>query len=413
MEWSFLGFLAIFLWGLALNLTPCVYPMLSVTAALFHPKAGAGQGKNRFVSSFWKALLYVLGISFTYSSLGVLAALTGGFFGSAIQSPKVLTAIAIVMLLLAFSMFGLYEFRVPASVLSWIGGKRQGGLIGIFLSGVFVGFFAAPCIGPPIVALLTLVSQTENPAAGFFVFFVLSLGLGFPYLVLGTFSGLLAKIPRSGEWLVWVKSVFGVVLIGFALYYFALALYSDALPLIVPGTLIFGGGYLGFMDRAGNKTLWFRRFKQIAGAATALVGLFFFFAKPVEAVAWEPYSAEKVEAARKQGTPVIVDFYADWCFPCHELERYTYSNKEVIGALEPFLRLKVDATHSDTADVEEVVERFDVVGVPTILFLDAEGKEIRESRITGFVPPKEFLKAVELIQNSAEKKAAHDSAGRD
>ena len=203
-----LALVGIFISGLALNLTPCVYPMLSVTIALFSHETG--RGEKHLGAAFGKALLYVAGMASTYSALGVSAALTGGFFGAAVQNQWVLLALALLMFALALSMFGLYEIQAPSFLLNWIGSKRRVGFIGIFLSGLFVGVFAAPCIGPPIVALLTFVGQTANPTTGFLVFFVLALGLGFPYLILGTFSGLLTKLPKSGEWLLWVKKVFGV-----------------------------------------------------------------------------------------------------------------------------------------------------------------------------------------------------------
>src|SRR3989338_1494430 len=236
MEVSPLALLGIFLSGVALNLTPCVYPMLSVTVALF-----GGKTEKRLGVAFGKALLYVAGMVFMYSFLGGFAALTGGFFGAILQNQWVLFAISLLMFILALSMFGLYEFQAPSAILSWMGGVRRAGNLGIFLSGLFVGIFAAPCIGPPIVALLTWVGQSTNPAFGFLVFFVLALGLGLPYLILGTFSGLLSKLPKSGEWLVWVIKVFGVILISLSLFYLSLSLYVDFLPFIVPTALAAGG----------------------------------------------------------------------------------------------------------------------------------------------------------------------------
>ena len=303
------------------------------------------------------------------------------------------------MFFLAMSMFGLYEFQTPPILLNWIGGRRRGGMIGIFLSGLFVGIFAAPCIGPPIVALLTLVGQLANPLSGFFVFFVLALGLGLPYLILGTFSGLLTKLPKSGEWLLWIKKVFGVVLLGLALFYLSLALYADFLPFVVPTALLGGGFYLGFLDRTGNKSYWFRIFKQVLGGLAVLSGALLFLAKPVEGVAWEPYNSEKIAIAQKSAKPAIIDFFADWCLPCHELDRYTYTNPEVIQKLEPFVRLKVDVTNP-TEQTQEPIERFEVVGVPTILFLDSKGREVPNSRITGYVPPAEFLKILKKVQDT-------------
>lgn len=335
-----------------------------------------------------------------YSALGVFAALTGGFFGAILQNQWVLLGMSLLMFILALSMFGLYELQMPAAILNWLGGIERAGTIGFFISGLCVGVFAAPCIGPPIVALLAFVGQARDPWSGFFLFFVLALGLGMPYLILGTFSGLLTKLPKSGEWLVWVKKVFGVALLGLALFYLALSLYAELLPFVLPVTLIGGGVFLGFMDQTGNQKIAFRAIKQSMGGLAVLIAAISLFSKPVQGVVWDVYAPQKIEAAKRVRKPVVIDFYADWCIPCHELERFTYSKPEVIQALEPFVRLKVDATDPDTKEVLEPIERFEILGVPTVLFLGPDGKEISDTRITGFVSAKEF---VEVVQVAAQR----------
>ena len=176
-------FLLVFLGGLALNLTPCVYPMIPITISYF---GGQAQGKKG--SIFLHALLYVIGMAVTYSALGVVAAMTGGLFGAALQHPPVLIAIALVMVLLALSMFDLYELRLPA-FLNRLAGGSQKGFGGTFLMGLTVGIVAAPCIGPFVLGLLTYVGNKGNAVLGFSLFFVLALGLGLPFLILGAFSG--------------------------------------------------------------------------------------------------------------------------------------------------------------------------------------------------------------------------------
>lgn len=398
MEWSVVGVLGLFLTGLALNLTPCVYPMLSITVSLF-----GGREEKRFGPTFLKALFYVAGMASMYSSLGVAAAFAGKFFGAFLQSPLVLGAISVLMFALALSMFGLYGFQLPIAALNRVGGMRRAGHLGVFLSGLCVGIFAAPCIGPPIVALLAIVGQKENPISGFFIFFILSLGLGLPYLILGTFSGLLSRLPKSGEWMVWVKKSFGVVLIGFSVFYAILALGAGRLlPLVIPIILIGGGIFLGFFESSGNRNTAFRRLKQTAGTAAVLLGFSFFLFQPRQRVVWEPYSAEKITLAAQAGKPVVIDFFADWCIPCHELDQFTYSDKKVIQALEPFVRLKADVTNPKTKAALEPIERFEVVGVPTVLFLDSNSREVTSARITGFVPPDDFLEALRMVDVNAE-----------
>src|SRR3989338_721063 len=396
MEWNFLSLLGIFLSGLALNLTPCIYPMLSVTVGLL-----GGRERESVIASFRRALAYGAGIMMMYSVLGVVAALTGHLFGEVLQNPYVLLGIAVLMAALALSMFGLYELQMPAAVLDWLGGKRRiVGFSGIFLSGLFVGIFAAPCIGPPIVALLTIVGKEGNPLKGFLLFFILSIGLGLPYLVLGTFSGLLSKLPKSGEWMIWVKKVFGVILVGAAFFYMALAAKPNIIPFIFPMTLGVGGIYLGFFEKAGNQNKTFRRFKQSMGTIATLSAFFILFFAPTKGPAWEPYSLEKLAQARQEGKPVVIDFYADWCIACHELDQFTYSNPKVIAALEPFVRLKNDLSDPNSEEVLEVIQQYQLFGVPTVIFLDRTGNEVPDTRIDGFVSADEFLELVDVVRQA-------------
>lgn len=378
--------LGIFLMGLGLNLTPCVYPMLSVTISLF-----GGQKETHHWRAFGKALIYVLGIATMYSFLGVLAAMTGELFGSFLQNHWVLLGIAILLGVLALSLFGLYTFQMPSWLLNKIGGSRRVNLIGIYFSGLLVGVFAAPCIGPPIIALLTFVGTRGDPFFAFWIFFVMSLGLGMPYLVLGTFSSLIHFLPKSGLWMVWVERLFGVILLALAFFYVILAVKPSMLRWWPSLSLVGAGIYLGFIERSGNERIFFFWIKRIAGIAAVLIGLALPFLGPRQALAWEIYAPQKLIEAQQAGSPVIMDFYADWCIPCHELDQFTYSDPKVIQALEGFVKIKVDLTRPDTSEVEEAINRFEIVGVPTILFLDTKGEEVKEGRVTGFIPPQELL----------------------
>jgi len=293
---------------------------------------------------------------------------------------------------------------VPLRLLNWVGGRKKAGFIGIFISGLFVGVFAAPCIGPPIVALLTLVGKEANPFQGFVVFFVLSLGLGFPYLILGTFSGLLGNVPRSGEWMIWIKRLFGVVLLALSAFYFSLALYPGFALYVVPVAFGLGGFYLGFVNTSGNKNFVFRRFKQAFGVISILIAIMILFWKPSEGVVWEPYSEEKLDLAIEEGKPVVIDFSAEWCLTCHELEHFTFTDSGVIEALESVARLGVDLTNPNTEEAFEAITRFDILGVPTVIFFNADGKEIIDSRITGYVSPEEFLDLLSPAVEASEER---------
>ncbi|MCI0412678.1 thioredoxin family protein [bacterium] len=384
---TLLGFLGIFLIGLALNLTPCVYPMLSVTVSLF-----GGQTDTHMHRVFLKASIYVLGIATMYSVLGVVAALSGGLFGSLLQSPWVLTGIAVLLFALALSMFGLYELRMPSFLVDRLGHastSRGTAAVGIYFSGLAVGIFAAPCIGPPIIALLAYVGAKGNVAFGFWAFFILSLGLGAPYLLLGTFSGLLKRLPKSGVWMVWVKKVFGVLLLGVGLFYLGLALLPKFSIYVLPLALLVGGIYLGFLEKSGKGRKTFQRIQwAIGGIAVILAALSVLWLRKPE-IHWQPYSLDKLQQALLQNQPVMMDFYADWCIPCLELDHRTFTDPQVIAASEGYVKLKVDFTQYDSPDAQALQQQFNIMGVPTILFLGPNGRET--DRITGFLPPDEFL----------------------
>lgn len=386
-----IALLLVFLLGLALNLTPCVYPMLAVTVSIF-----GGQTDARASRVFGKALLYVLGIASMYSILGVAAALTGGLFGGLLQSRILLLSIGALFILLALSMFGLYELRVPDRVMARLGGAGGSGLAGIFLSGLLVGVFAAPCIGPPIIALLALVGQRSDPWFGFMVFFVLSLGLGLPYLILGTFSGLLRKMPRSGDWMLWVKKLFGIMLLGVAAFYASLAL-QPSLALFLISLIMAGGGlYLGFLEGspAGKVFAWFKR---LTGTA-AIAGAAFLFAVGLRpALDWTEY-ADGPEPAT--GRAAVLYFSADWCIPCLELDRRTFTDARVIRELNRLDRFKVDLTRFDSPESRHIRQQFDIRGVPTMVFLDSRGQELAGSRLVGFVPARDMLDHLRQVRAS-------------
>jgi thiol:disulfide interchange protein DsbD len=386
------AFLGIFLMGLALNLTPCVYPMLSVTVSVF-----GGQTDTNPVRVFLKAVVYVLGMATMYSILGVVAALSGGLFGGLMQNPWVLGAIGLLLLGLALSMFGLYEIQPPYWLTSKLGGRQATGIVGVYLSGLVVGVFAAPCIGPPIIALLALVAAKGNALFGFWTFFTLSMGLGFPFLILGTFSGLLRKIPKSGVWMVWVQRVFGVILTGVGLFYLGLAVLPKLADYAIPLTLLLGGIYLGFVDRSGkgNKTL--RIIQLVVGITAIAASAYFLRVLTKPGMAWEHFSAQRLEEARAANKPAILDFTAAWCVPCKELDRMTFTSPAVIQAAKPFVTLKVDLTHFNSPEAEALRKQFGIAGVPTVIFLDPYGQEVPDTRIIGFLPPEEFLARIKKV----------------
>ncbi|MFA6601025.1 MAG: cytochrome c biogenesis protein CcdA [Candidatus Omnitrophota bacterium] len=388
-------FVSVYLTGLALNLTPCVYPMISVTVSVL----GANQDAGRF-KAFLRALVYVLGLSTMFSVLGFAAAIGGALFGAMLQNPWVLTAAGLFILALALSMLGFYTLRFPSGVLSALSKRRVMNWLGIYLAGMMVGIFAAPCIGPPVVALMTLLATKGDALFAFLIFFVMALGLGTPYLVLGTFSGLLKRLPRSGTWLVWVEKFFGFILLVVAAFYLIAAWAPYLMGFLLPCSLVTGGLFLGFWVRSAADKPSFRYTKRALGVLAVVIGILSLVQPPRERVQWESYSPAKLAAAAQAKRPVVIDFYADWCIPCHELERFTYSNRRVIEALDLFVRLKVDLTQPDAPDTMELVRQYNVFGVPTAVFLDPFGREIEEARISGFVSPDEMLSVLNSISDA-------------
>jgi thiol:disulfide interchange protein DsbD len=385
----------VFLAGLALNLTPCVFPLIPITVGFF-----TQQTKDREGSAFPLALAYVVGIAITYSVLGVLAALSGAIFGSALQSPWVVGLIVIVLLSLATSMFGLWELRVPGWAQRAAGGRS--GVFGALIMGLVMGFVAAPCIGPFVVGLLTYVGQRGDPFLGFMLFFTLALGLGLPYLILGTFTGAVNKLPASGMWMVGVRRVFGVILIAMAAYFAAPLMPGNSGRWLIAAVLVLGGLYLLMIDRTGHQQAAVDRVMRLLSASMLVAGVLMapgprsgvaVAPESAAGLAWQPYEASAVTAALEGGSPVILDFSAEWCAPCRELDERTFAAPAVSAVLEGYSRFKVDLTRSSEAG-QALTTEYRVVGVPTVIVL-AKGEEV--FRITGFEPPERFLKRLEDV----------------
>jgi thiol:disulfide interchange protein DsbD len=394
-------FFWLFVIGLALNLTPCVYPMLGVTVSIFGARRAAPP-----MQVFGLALVYVLGMAAMYSTLGVVAALTGGLFGGALQSPIVSFAIGALLAAMAFSMFGFYEFQPPTWVMERVGGANTTSVAGIFLSGLVVGVIAAPCIGPPVVALLAVVGAKGDPWFGFTSFFTLAMGLGAPYLVLGTFSNLMQSLPRSGDWMVWVKKVFGVIMLALGTFYISLAIAPRVSTWIVPASLIAGGLYLGFIDRTAGAKPAFRLLRRIVGVAGIVAGITIVATTPRGGVVFEAFAEPALAETLAGGKPAMLDFTADWCAPCHELERFTFSDSRVKDATKPFRAFRVDLTKYQSAEAKRLRSQFGVSGVPTVVFLTPDGREVHGARVVGFIPPEQFIERVRIAEAAGERAAA-------
>ncbi len=378
--------LIVFGWGLSLNLTPCVYPMIPLTVGYF-----GAQAQGRLSARLGLAFAYFLGIAVMYSSLGVVAAATGGLFGAALQNPAVLAVVAGILLALSLNMFGLYEIRLPGFLMRAGGGARQG-VVGALVMGLTVGIVAAPCVGAVVAALLIYVAEMGDLFLGFWMFFALSCGLGIPFLVLALFSSSISSLPRSGEWMTWIKRLFGILLIGMAIYFLRPVLPAKVTYYLLPLTAVIGGIYLGFIDRTQSTSRVFTWIKRGVGVVGMIVALWLLMPRAhIQGLPWEPYRADRYEQALEQGRLTIIDFSADWCIPCHELDNRTFTDSLVIQHSGGFKFLRVDMTRSGGVEEKALKEKFGIVGVPTVLFIDPDGREIRELRVEGFVEASEFL----------------------
>ncbi len=387
-EAYFLGFLSSF--------TPCVFPLIPITLALF----GARQAKSRF-EGFILGLSYVLGISLTYTTLGIISAKLGLVFGSFLGKPWVIIAVSIFLFLIVLFTLEIINFKFFSSLqtkASSIGGK---GISGAFLMGTASGLVAAPCIGPALVIILSLAAKSQNVLWGASLLFFYSLGLGTIFLILATYSDLINKLPKSGNWLNYIKFILASMLImviiflcqayinkAFADYHI---LYNQTILAIFTITSLI----LAYLSYKKDIKL----LKVIACILFALstYQIYISYYKQVRSannseIIWLNDFELALKLSSDQQKPLLVDLYADWCTECKEFEHITFPDKKVQENLKKFVTAKIDFTDTSTEIAERLTEEYDILGLPVILIIkpDGTGKEFKESRITGFIPPEKF-----------------------
>lgn len=411
----FIAFIVAFIAGILTSFTPCIFPMIPITLAVLGTQdTGGSKRKGLLISSS-----YVFGIAITYAVLGVLAALTGAMFGSLLGHPVVVSIVALLFVVMGLSMFGLFELKVPDSVGQRLLGSRiEKGIPGAFLSGLVAGIVASPCVGPILIGILAYVAQTQNLFLGFFLLFTFALGLGQVFLVLGTFTSFIHKIPKSGPWMVTIKNLFGITMIAMALFFIYPVVEKTLFSGLIATALIALSIYFGAFKKLGTSPEPLRVFQRAAANVIFVLGWLFLiqallpdhifqqyrpqifdrleasYAKP----SWFTFSEETLQLAKKEGRPVILDFKADWCVSCKQLEIYTFSQDPVLELGEQFLWLEFDATRP-SPELEKLREAYGVMGLPTILFFDPSGEWRQDLTLTGFEDADQFLERMKSALN--------------
>jgi thiol:disulfide interchange protein DsbD len=412
--------------GILLAFTPCVLPMVPILSGII---IGEGRAIAK-AHAFALSLTYVLGMALTYTVIGILAALSGTLLSATLQNPWVLGAFAAVFVALAASMFGFYELQLPAVFHSRVAAASQklkgGEIAGVALMGVLSAAIVSPCVAAPLAGALLYISQTRDVALGGAALFSLALGMGVPLIVVGVTGG--ALLPKSGHWMKAVKKFFGFMLLGLAIWIVAPVIPAALHMLAWAALLIIGAMYLHALDPLPEHASGYARFWKGVGVIALLAGTALVIGAlagsrdvlqplaglrvaeavgapgapggPAEGVRFERVStvAELDARLKNVSRPVMLDFYADWCVSCKEMERFTFSDAKVKAELAQMVLLQVDVT-KNTPEDQQLLKRYRLFGPPGIIFFDKGGREIPGLRVIGYQPADKFLHSLALARS--------------
>lgn len=391
--------------GLLLALTPCVFPMIPILSGII---VGHGH-KITKMHAFVLSLAYVLGMAITYAAAGVAAGLSGELISNALQTPWVLGSFAAIFVLLSFSMFGFYELQLPSawqSRLSDTSNRLHGGhLSGVFVMGALSAIIMGPCVAAPLAGALLYIGQTHDAVLGGVALFTLALGMGAPLLLIGTSAGVL--LPKAGAWMDGVKKFFGVLLLGLAIWIIQPLLPVNVQMLLWGILLVLSASYLRVLDSLPHNARSSHKFMKGIGLLALIVGIAYLIGalsgardtlRPLDAVCAvcradtetgvtftriKDLAELNQRVANAGGKVVMLDFYADWCVSCKEMERFTFADPAVQSQLKSAIVLQADVTANSTAD-KELLKKFGLYGPPAILFFDANGREMSDFRVVGY-----------------------------
>ncbi|HGE8241763.1 protein-disulfide reductase DsbD [Aeromonas sp. 82P] len=407
-----LSIVAFFALGLGLAFTPCVFPMYPILTGII---AGAGHRLSTG-RAFLLSFVYVQGMAVTYTLLGLVVASAGLKFQAALQHPYVLIGLSVMFVLLALSMFGLYTLQLPSSLqtrLSGLSNRQQGGsVVGVAIMGMISGLVCSPCTTAPLSGALIYVAQSGDLWLGGAALYALSLGMGLPLLLLGTSGGKL--LPKAGAWMDVIKQLFGFALLAVPILLLS-RLWSDQIATLAWlgwGLLLCGYLYHHNQHQPHSVAKSVRGFVLLLAMISAVVvGKDLLQpANPAAITADANQTAPrfirvktlddlKVQLAAARGKPVLLDLYADWCVACKEFEHKTFSDPTVRARFGQMVLLQADVTANDDADIE-LLNSLNVLGLPTLIFFDREGKELTGQRVTGFMGPIPFAKHLEMVSDA-------------
>jgi thiol:disulfide interchange protein DsbD len=390
----------IFVAGLATSLTPCVYPMIAITVSVF----GARQAESRTRAALLSTS-FVLGLAALFTPLGVVSALTGSAFGSALASPWVVGTLSALFAVMAVSMFGLFDLALPSGLQNKLAQAGGFGMRGAFVLGFVNGLIAAPCTGPVLAVLLTWVAATGNVAFGAVALFIYAIGIGVLFWFVGTFA---VTLPKSGRWVEWTKSAFGIAMLALAFYYLRGVLpyprpaVRDEVWLAVAFGLLVGGVIVGAIHLSFKGDAWSARIRKAIGVAACVAGVLGIVGwaealPPGSHIGWIDSFEEAKTTALAEERPMLVDFGADWCGACQELERDVLSDPRIVAEAQRFVTVRVDlSTDKATDEKWALLKAYKQPGLPLVVLHHSDGSEA--GRITGLVESDEFLEMMGAVR---------------